>query len=782
MARKHAYWITTGAIGLLASVLPVQPALAQLEVVIVTAQKRVQDVQDIGLSVSAFNAEESRIFANDIGALAGQAPGVEAYANGAYLQSFFIRGIGLNEFAGNFNAPVAIHVDEVYVSKNWQAARPNFDIARIEILKGPQGTLFGRNVTGGAVNFYLNEPTDAFEGYIRGEADLHERYNIQLAVSGPLSDTLTGRLSVYSGFGNGGPQFNLFDGTEHGTPDVHLFRGQLVWEQGATKVKLLVHGGVDNSEQQAYKGPGIFNFGAPGFCPEALAGQVSLAPDTCPKFGGIAALNGSPELETEPADVFTINQNHAGTKDDSFYGGYLRIEHDFGNLLLTSLSSYDRYDRDQREDSDGTPIASNDLDIFNELDVFTQEVRLTGQAFDDRANFVFGAFYEHDDLRQVDSLELSETPFNLPPANAGLPPRLLGIFDQQIDSFAVFFNNDFQVAERLTLTTGIRYTREETTIDATTNVGLNDVMGAEDIPATLLVPGGIDNVNDATSPANPSADGITSNKHIDNDVSWKVGLSYEAGESALVYATAQTGFRTGGFSVPFGGTIIEFDREKVLALEAGLKSRFMDDRVQLNIAAFRNRIRDAQVNVDDPVSPVVPVTRNLPEMVTWGAEAELRFAPNEFLTANFGISYLNSEVTDSGGQTVTTIALAPSPLQGNTPINTPDWQINGRLNYLHPLPNISGDVAVLASVDFRWVDERFLEITNEPADLAPSYIVVNGRIGLAEINGKWDVAIFARNIFNEEYLTYVNNLPGPGFKLDIFGERRTIGVALGYSF
>ena len=95
---------------------------------------------------------------------------------------------------------------------------------------------------------------------------------------------------------------------------------------------------------------------------------------------------------------------------------------------------------------------------------------------------------------------------------------------------------------------------------------------------------------------------------------------------------------------------------------------------------------------------------------------------------------------------------------------------------------MADNLAILASVDFRWVDERFLEITNQPADRAPSYTVVNGRIGLAAVDGRWDVAIFARNIFNEEYLTYVNNLPGPGFKLDIFGERRTIGLSAGYYF
>ncbi|MEM1104042.1 MAG: TonB-dependent receptor, partial [Pseudomonadota bacterium] len=498
-ASKRRLLASAGLLGAAAAALPTL-AMAQLDEIVVTAQKREQNLQEVGISISAFGEEEARFFGNDIGALAGQAPGVEAYGNGSIIQSFFIRGIGLNEFAGNFNAPVAIHNDEVYVSKNWQAARPNFDINRIEILKGPQGTIFGRNTTGGAANFYYNEPTQEFEGYLRGEADIHERFNVQGAVGGPITDELSGRFSFYSGFGSGGPQFNQFDGEEHGTPDIHQFRGQLKWEGPATTVKVLAQGGVDNSETIAYKGPGIFNAAAPGFCPEAVAGQVSFAPDTCAKFNGLAALNGRPELETEPADVFTINQNNPPRKNDSFYGGYLRIEHDFDGLLLTSISSYDRYNRDQTEDSDSTPIASSDLDYFNELDQFTQEVRLTGTLFEDRSNFVLGGFYQRDDLSQVDSLAIGvDNPFNLPPANAGLPPRLVGILDQEIGSLAAFFNNDFDVTDLLTLSVGLRYTRERTTLDATTNAGLNDVQGDADLPQTLLVPGGIDNVNGDTS-------------------------------------------------------------------------------------------------------------------------------------------------------------------------------------------------------------------------------------------------------------------------------------------
>jgi|GEM_PF-1839122 len=776
--------MATGLTGIVNAEEAEERSMIVLDEIMVTAQKRQENAQDIGISVSAFGSEDFRYFGNDIGSLAGQSPGVESYANGSFLQSFFIRGIGLNEFASNYNAPVAIHNDEVYVARNWQAARPVFDVARVEILKGPQGTTFGRNNTGGAVNYYYNEPTSETEGYIRGDADEHERYSLNGAVGGALSENLTGRIAFQTRFGSGGPQFNIFDGEEHGTPRLFQIRGRLNYEIGDTVIKIMVQGGSDKSDLMAYKGPGIFNVAGPGFCPEVLTGAVSFAPDTCSKFNGLLQLNGVENadlLDTEPGDIFTINQNYPGKKDDTFYGGYLRIEHDFENMTLTSITSYDRYNRDQREDSDGSPLVSNDLDVYSEFDQFTQELRLNGQFAEGRSNFVLGLFYEHDQQFQADSLALGVgTPFNLPPASAGLPPRLYGEYLQKVNSFAVFLNNDYDVTDRLTISTGLRYTYERTVADGFSNAGLNDVLGDTDTPQTFLVPGNIDTLNEDTSAANPTLDGATSNRHVDENVSWKLGINYDVQDDVMLYATASTGFRTGGYSIPFGGAIVEYEREKVLSFEVGLKSRFMDDRVQLNMAGFRLRTTDAQVNVDDPVSPVVPITRNIPEVVTWGFEADLKIAATEHLTANFGVSYLDAELTDAGGRSMTTIStLGPIPLQGNTPVNSPKWQLNGRLNYLRPVTDTLG---ILASADARWVDSRFLELTNQPVDFAPSYIVVNGRIGVASLDGSWDVALYAKNLFNEEYLTYMNNLPGPGFKLDIFGEKRSIGIEFGYYF
>jgi len=356
-------------------------------------------------------------------------------------------------------------------------ARPTFDIERVEVLKGPQGTLFGRNTNGGTVNFYTKPASQEKEGYARFSLDEHERYSLEGAAGGGLSDSLSGRISFYQGFGSGGPQFNQFDGEDHGEPDITELRGQLLWENEKTKIRTLVYGGNDDSEIQGYKSPGIFSNVAggetptnpAGFCPEILSGATSSNPAACTKFLGVT---GDDNIEREPDDINTINQNNAPTREDSFGGGYVRVDHDLESLTLTSITAYDTYDRRSTEDSDGTPIASNDGVFENELDSISQEFRITGSALGDRLKYVTGLYYSDEDLKQRDFLDVSQTPLNL--LGAGLPPALSGTFEQNVQSTALYFNGDYDINDKLTLTLGARYTNEDTDFDGQTAVNFVD--------------------------------------------------------------------------------------------------------------------------------------------------------------------------------------------------------------------------------------------------------------------------------------------------------------------
>ena len=271
---KRSLQLVAAVIGLIMTVW-VPAAFAELEEIIVTAQKREQSVQDVGLTVSVFDSEAYReLTRGTLDGLAAQLSNVQAYATNTFLQSVHIRGIGLNEFQGQYDSPVAQHIDEVYISKPWMIARRRFDIQRVEALKGPQGTLFGRNTTGGSMNFFTNAPTQKFATELQLGADEHERYRAEGMVNGPLSENLSGRLSMLGEVGSGGPQKNLFTGEEHGKPDVFELRGQLLWEGEDLTVRALLHGGYDKSEKVAWKGSGIYNasgvpvlFGTPATAP-----------------------------------------------------------------------------------------------------------------------------------------------------------------------------------------------------------------------------------------------------------------------------------------------------------------------------------------------------------------------------------------------------------------------------------------------------------------------------------------------------------------------------------
>jgi iron complex outermembrane receptor protein len=750
-------------------------AVAQIEEVVVTAQKRAQSAQDIGLSVAAFDEDSYReLIAGSLDGLASQISNVQAYASNTFLQSVHIRGIGLNEFQGQYDSPVAQHVDEVYIAKPWMLSRRKYDINRVEVLKGPQGTLFGRNTTGGAVNFYTNEPADTFGANFELGIDEHERYSLQGMVTGPLSVDMNGRLSFLTEAGNGGPQKNLFTGDEHGEPELFDIRGQLLWERDNLRVHAVAHGGIDKSDKIAWKGPGIFNFGAPGLCPEVLAGTVSDNPSACAKFAGFATLAGFPEGEFEPEDKFTINQNTPPRVDDTFYGGHIRFDYDMGWAELTSITAYEYYERIHREDSQSDIFDSTSTHYYNEMNQLSQELRLTGD-YSERLRYVLGLFYEHDDLDQVDGSDLSGQ--ILPGVTPPFADQFFAQFNQKVDSFAVFAHNEYDITSQLTMNFGVRYTVDK--------IEINDgLLGLGNLPQTgkekFVTPCLITTFPEGPigSPAcpflGPEAPLFNDNR-TDRNFSYRLGLDWKPHDDLLVYANLATGYRSGGYSLPFAGAATEFDPEELLAIEIGFKSQFLDDTLQINGAAFYYEYDDVQVNVDDPVSPLVPITRNIGEQENTGVEADLIWQPTANWFLKQGVGYLDAEYGNTD-RIISTYA-GPIPLDGKRPVNSPKWTYNGVLRYQQPA--FAGWDVILMT-DYRWIDDRFLEATNQPFDAAEAYWVVNLRGALASQDGKWEVAVWVKNAFDEEYLTYINNIAF--FKLDIHGETRTIGASLRYQF
>ncbi len=748
---------------------------AQIEEIVVTAQKRAESAQDVGLTITALDENDYReLTGGTTDGLASQISNVEAYSTNSFLQSVHIRGIGLNEFQGQYDSPVATHNDEVYMAKPWMVARPLYDIARVEVLKGPQGTLFGRNTTGGSINYYTNKPTDKFGANIEIGFDEHERYSAQGMVNTPLSEDLFSRVSFRTEIGSGGPQKNLFSGEEHGKPNLIDLRGQLLWEGENLTMRAMVHGGIDKGDKIAWKGPGIFNLGAPGLCPQLFTGEVTRSPSSCPKTAGFAALNGFPEGEFEPEDKHTINQNTPPTVDDTFYGGYLRFDYDMGWATLTSTTAYEYYERIHREDSQSDIFDSTSTHYYNEMNQISQELRLTGQ-FTDQWRYVLGFFYENDDLDQVDGSDLSEQ--QLPGVAPPFADQFFAQFNVETESFALFAHNEFDFTDSLSVNMGLRYTVDSIAAnDAFLGIGLLPQTGKEKFVTPCLVTTFA--AGPVGSPAcpflGPNAPAFNDTR-TDQNFSFRAGAEWKATDDLLVYSNVTTGYRSGGYSLPFAGAATEFEPEELMALEIGFKSQLLDNTLQLNASIFRYIYDDVQVNVDDPVSPLVPITRNIGEQLTTGAEADLTWQPDDRWTLRQALGYLDSEFNDTP-RVISTYA-GPIALEGKRPVNSPKWTYNGVVRYEQPI--FDGWNGILMT-DYRWIDDRFLEATNQLFEKADSYWVVNMRAAIASQDGKWELAVWGKNLFDEEYLTYVNNIGF--FKLDIFGEQRTFGANLRYNF
>lgn len=793
--HKQRHTFATAVTLVLASMAAAAPAAAQqggatLEEIVVTAQKREQSLQDVGLTIAAFTEDSYRELSRGaLDGLAGQVSNVQAYVSNSYLQNVHIRGVGLNEFQGQYDSPVAQHIDEVYMAKSWMRARRHYDIQRVEVLKGPQGTLFGRNTTGGALNFYTKAPVDAFEAELELGIDEHERYRATGALNSPIAGRLYGRFSFNAELGNGGPQKNLFTGKEHGEPELFDFRGQLLWEGEQLTVRLLAHGGIDEGEKVTWKGPGIYNAAlAHGMCPQLFTGDLSKNPSACSKTGGVVpdrnAANQNaqygPADEFEPEDTHTVNQNTPAAVDDAFWGGYLRLDYALGeNTTLTSITAYEYYERIHIEDSQSDVLDSTSTHYYNEMNQISQELRLAG-AMSDRWRYILGFFYEDDDLEQVDGSDLSEQPILMtltPTTN-----QFFGWFDLDTQSIAAFMHNEFDFTDRLTLSLGVRYTRDRTRVsDVLLGLGAKPITGKEKFVAPTLVTNGdvIPRCRvlppDTELPELPVAESTSCDKRVDEDFSWRAGIELKATDNLLVYSNVTTGYRSGGYALPFSGVATEFEPEKLLALELGLKYRLLDDAMQLNASIFQYHFDNVHVNVDDPISPLVPITRNIGEQLNRGVEAELAWQPLPGLSLAQGVSWMDAEFNDTD-RTVNTYS-GVVPLEGKRPVNSPEWTLNGRIRYQRPL--FSGWDGIV-SLDYSWVDDRFLEATNQPFDRADDYWLVNARLALASQDGAFEVALYGANLFDSEYLTYINNVSF--FKLDVFGEQQTFGAQVRYRY
>jgi iron complex outermembrane receptor protein len=540
-----------------------------LEEIIVTAQKRAQSAEDVAIAMSVLGSDMlEKANVSNVTDLVGLVPSVQAnYGAGQVV--FNVRGIGTNEFAGNLDSPIAVNVDEVYMSKSFMTGLLLFDMDRIEVLKGPQGTLFGRNATGGAVNFYTRKPSQDTEIGQTISYDNYQTIRSETYVNGAISENLSGRLSALVVDQGKGYYRNITKGRREAEEKKQAVRGQLQYDNGNTTALFTVGGGRQKGTLTPYEGVGILTpasvaAGAPAFCAAYLAGRVTGSNNGC-----VRGTDGRNPGDDNP---FTSTNNSVHDVDNKSFMTSLRVDHDFGSVDLTVLSSYNYFWRRQNEDADGGPTDTIDLFYNQKIKQMTHELRLAGGA-GPAWNYMVGAYFERDWFKNGDYAETAR----------GTAPSIYSPFDQEVTALAFFANSDYAVNDEVTLIQGFRYSREKIAFKGGTDLAIG-ATGFPPRPTTTIAR--LSYADDTRS---------------DDAATFKVGVEWrpvirsDFVDKILVYGNVSTGFRSGGYSATFATTqasLTSLSPEKITAYELGFKSVLDDRKLQINAAAFRYQFED----------------------------------------------------------------------------------------------------------------------------------------------------------------------------------------------
>jgi len=709
-------------------------------VIIVTAQKREQNLLDVGINLSVANQEtlvnRRIVAATDIVAIA---PNISIKENiPGVLPVITIRGVGLNDFSATNNPSAGVYVDEVSLSSLALMNFDFFDLERVEVLKGPQGTLYGRTATAGALNIVTAKPNfDGLSARISGTLANYQAKEIDGMFNLPLSDTFSVRFAGKGIFQDKGFFENATLGRDIGRREVFLGRAQALWEPSDNfEILLKVEGQRGRSE---LGGPEFFG---------ALPSASTPAGVTCPGQPECSDFLGNIDLDGDPF-------NGAYSVDPSFDVDQLsftaRIEADLGFATLTSVTGYIDFDRQWFSDTDAGPLPILDFQNADDVRQFSQELRLSGES--DLVNWLVGAFYSDDDILTSFTGDLS----------ALLNTTSFTVSDQQSRSAAIFANGEWDIGSELSLISGLRYTDEKRT-----NLG-----GTTDLVS--LTPGSGLSMAPFGSPPVPLA--VSDETITDTNWSWKLGLNWKPVDDTLIYASATQGWKSGGF---FSGVAVSSAQltpylpEKLIAYEVGIKGRARNIGLTYSISGFYYDYNDVQTFIREDIGGI-PVQRlgNVDQATIYGLDLDLTLRPHavDGLTLNAAVGMLDTELGSflSGAGLVS---------EGNRLPDAPSFSFSTGVSYEFDL---SDHIAARMSLDARYESSAFKDALNDPLIKADSFWVLDARASVFN-EGDWDVSVWGKNITDERYVVQGVNQLAFGFGFRVYGAPATYGISLTKSF
>jgi len=784
-----------------------------IEEVVVTAQKREQGINDVGMTITAITGESLKelgvLSAEDIAAVT---PGLSVGSAGATgVPVYTIRGVGgFQDITTSSSSTVGLYFDEVAIPYTVMSRGALFDVERVEVLKGPQGDLYGRNTTAGQINYVSRKPTDEFGAGVTASYGSFQTFDLEGHVTGSLSERVQGRIAFRTVQSGEGWQKSLTrPGDTLGEKDVKAIRALLNFEISDNASALLrvhyVDDKSDNQAQTAYDGRliGIGEFGAP-YRP---LNQYRLPTGT--NFG-------QPVPWYSTGDNRRADWNNSWTspitgevaslrpvRDNQLSGISAKIEWNIGETLLTSITAYDDFQRSETNDVDGTPHSVQENINDTNLTVFSQELRLSRDS--ERLFWVAGVYYSEDDVDEFYNFFMEDAIFGAGSAAWGLPApftrfpirRLHTRYQQATESSAIFGRIEYKFADRFKLTLGARYTDEQRDWSGCTfDAGDGGYVGLwNGLFRATLAPGACSTLDDtAGSPTNIArvigTPNINSAFHVfETEVStgkWigRVGLDYRVSDDILTYVTVSTGFKSGGFNGNNSNTTSQlrpYLPEEITAFEAGLKATLSDGRAQLNLAAFHYDYENKQES-ERAITPVGAIggLGNVPKSKITGAEVDLTWRPITGLNVSLGATYLDSKIeewlTPLSGTfsfatgTVTNLVLRDA--SGAQLPQAPELSANVAARYEW---SITSGLLMDVGFDVDYTDDMPDPV--RPQNSVEGYTLVNARIGLGSESGKWRAMLWGRNIGDRYYFPAAFGGTNGGYARSV-GMPRTVGISL----
>jgi len=723
---------------------------SMIEEIVVTAQKRSEDIQKVPIAITVLSGEQL----NEQGIRRAEdlsigVPNLQiSQPLGQGLPVFSLRGISMSDFSLSQNGPIAVYYDEVYKG-NWAIMGLGFfDLERVEVLKGPQGTLYGKNTTGGAINLIARKPNFETGGNLSAGFGNYDHYSADGALEVALGETLGARVAFTMDRADG-----TMENVYPGAPDASSTRQHGIRTSFRFKpndiVDLTLRASTTFQNPRAYAIPGIpgpDGIGAPIYNLFGIPGGFRTGL-------GRREIN-APEIRRQGFRSHAVAANADIRLSDA--------------ITLTSITSWDQGTMRVYEEGDGTPLKLGNHSYYGRTKQITQDLRLTSE-FSGPFNFIVGAFYgdekiwNHTDLRFFMDIDVNDDGAidaqDCVDGGFFIACNYFNRFRQEKTSVAAYSDFTYELTDRFTLRGGLRYTRDEGDLKDF----YAQLRAPDQTPLFNIIPG---------SETDPFA--TTSMDFEEDNVSGKIGVDFDLTDTTMLYVSYSRGYRGAAFNAQAFFSPDELsiaEPEKLQSVEAGFKTELFSRRVRFNGSAFWYEYKNQQVLDVDPDTAVQTLI-NLPKSRIVGAELDLQARATDYLGVSLAVGYIDSEVRKGLSQGI--------DISGNRLVSAPRFTLSSAVDWSIPLGQWG---AVDARVDAAYASKQYYDLLNRASTTQDGYWLMNSRIRIHPDDDRYGVALWAKNLTNTFYHTNkIDVMDGWGYIYNHINEPRTYGITFDMKF